>query len=86
MVRFIDDHRQAYGVEPICRVLPIAPSTYFRHKLLERDLSRLYPMILQAWDTFPSCLARSRIPTLVLMIFCSVVITPPPATVRSHLN
>jgi transposase InsO family protein len=40
MVRFIDDHRQAYGVEPICRVLPIAPSTYFRHKLLERDLSR----------------------------------------------
>jgi hypothetical protein len=29
MVRFIDDHRNMYGVEPICRVLPIAPSTYF---------------------------------------------------------
>jgi putative transposase len=40
MVRFIDDHRTTYGVEPICRVLPIAPSTYFRHKLLERDPSR----------------------------------------------
>ena len=40
MVAFIDDHRQAYGVEPICRVLPIAPSTYFRHKLLQRDPSR----------------------------------------------
>ena len=28
MIAFIDDHRQVYGVEPICRVLPIAPSTY----------------------------------------------------------
>ena len=25
MIAFIDDHRQAYGVEPVCRVLPIAP-------------------------------------------------------------
>jgi transposase InsO family protein len=40
MVRFIDDHRRAYGVEPICRMLPIAPSTYFRHKHLERDPSQ----------------------------------------------
>ena len=28
MNAFIDDHRDTYGVEPICRVLPIAPSTY----------------------------------------------------------
>ena len=28
MIAFIDDHREAYGVEPICRALPIAPSTY----------------------------------------------------------
>jgi putative transposase len=28
MIAFIDQHRSAYGVEPICRVLPIAPSTY----------------------------------------------------------
>ena len=40
MVAFIDDHRKVYGVEPICRVLPIAPSTYFRYKVLERDPSR----------------------------------------------
>jgi putative transposase len=40
MVRFIDDHRTMYGVEPICQVLPIAPSTYFRYKALERDPSR----------------------------------------------
>jgi len=31
MIAFIDDHRDAYGVEPICRVLPIAPSTYHEH-------------------------------------------------------
>ena len=32
MVAFIDQHRDACGVESICAVLPIAPSTYFRHK------------------------------------------------------
>jgi putative transposase len=31
MIKFIDDHRDVYGVEPICRVLPIAPSTYYAH-------------------------------------------------------
>jgi len=40
MVAFIDDHRKTYGVEPICRVLPIAPSTYFRHKAQHTDPSR----------------------------------------------
>ena len=28
MTSFIDEHREEFGVEPICRVLPIAPSTY----------------------------------------------------------
>jgi putative transposase len=31
MIAFIDDYRGAYGVEPICKVLPIAPSTYHAH-------------------------------------------------------
>ena len=31
MIAFIDDHRGVHGVEPICRVLPIAPSTYHSH-------------------------------------------------------
>jgi hypothetical protein len=31
MIAFIDNHREAYGVEPICRVLKIAPSTYHAH-------------------------------------------------------
>ena len=28
---FIGAHRKEYGVEPICRVLPMAPSTYYEH-------------------------------------------------------
>jgi putative transposase len=31
MKAFIDEHREVYGVEPICRVLLIAPSTYYEH-------------------------------------------------------
>jgi hypothetical protein len=41
MIAFIDDHRGAYGVEPICRVLPIAPSTYHAHVAKRVDPSRL---------------------------------------------
>jgi transposase InsO family protein len=37
MVTFIDHHRDAYGVEPICAVLPIAPSTYFLRKAQQQD-------------------------------------------------
>lgn len=40
MVRFIDEHREGYGVEPICGVLPIAPSTYYHHKAQEADPTR----------------------------------------------
>src|SRR6266851_1183375 len=32
MVSFIGEHRSEYGVEPICNVLPIAPSTYYEHE------------------------------------------------------
>ena len=41
MIAFIDDHRKAYGVEPICRVLPIAPSTYFERVAQRQDPMRL---------------------------------------------
>jgi transposase InsO family protein len=36
MIVFIDDHRGAYGVEPICRVLKIAPSSYHAHAARRR--------------------------------------------------
>ena len=32
MTAFIDEHRGVYGVEPICRLLQIAPSTYYDHR------------------------------------------------------
>ncbi|WP_271188255.1 MULTISPECIES: IS3 family transposase [Alphaproteobacteria] len=41
MTDFIDEHREAHGVEPICRVLPIAPSTYREHAARRRDPDRL---------------------------------------------
>ena len=43
MIAFIDDHREAHGVEPICRVLPIAPSTYRVHAARRRDPARRPP-------------------------------------------
>ena len=60
MVRFIDAHRESLGVEPICAVLPIAPSMYYEQKARERDPSRvpvrvqrddvLKPEIMRVWQ------------------------------------
>jgi len=41
MIAFVDNQRAVYGVEPICRVLPIAPSTYHEHAARRADPSRL---------------------------------------------
>ena len=41
MIAFIDDQRAVHGVEPICKVLPIAPSTYHAHEAQRRDPLRL---------------------------------------------
>ena len=37
MRAFIDQHRNAFGVEPICKVLQVAPSGYWRHIARRRD-------------------------------------------------
>ena len=60
MVSFIDEHRREYGVEPICRNLPIAQSTYYERKAVERDPDRastrskreeeLAPEIRRIWE------------------------------------
>ena len=60
MVRYIDDHKDRYGVEPICRTLPIAPSTYYEEKAREQDPDRrparyhrdeaLKPEITRVWN------------------------------------
>jgi len=41
MIAFIDEHRARHGVEPICRVLPIAPSTYQAHAARRADPGKL---------------------------------------------
>ena len=60
MVSFIDAHRETYGVEPICKVLPIAPSTYHEQKARQVNPDRLparakrdallRPEIQRVWD------------------------------------
>ena len=60
MVAFIDAHRETYGVEPICAVLPIAPSTYYEQKARQADPlrqparvqreARLRPEIQRVWQ------------------------------------
>ena len=37
MTAFIDEHREVYGVEPICRVLRIAPSAYYARLACRAD-------------------------------------------------
>jgi transposase InsO family protein len=61
MGAFIDEHRDTYGVEPICAQLPIAPSTYYAWRAQQQDPSRssartqrdaeLQPQIQRVWDT-----------------------------------
>ena len=60
MNTFINEHRDEYGVEPICAELPIAPSTYYEHKRCEREPARrsarshrdveLRPEIRRVWE------------------------------------
>ena len=60
MKAFIDDHRGVHGVEPICRVLPIAPSTYRAHAACVADPATasarvrrdgaLRPEIARVWE------------------------------------
>ena len=54
MVTFIDEHREEFGVEPICAELPIAPSTYYAakgrppSKRARRD-AELMPRLVALW-------------------------------------
>jgi transposase InsO family protein len=60
MVSFIDEHRGSCGVEPICAVLPIAPSTYYERKAQRANPERLSarakrdqelrPQIRRVWE------------------------------------
>jgi putative transposase len=41
MIAFVDSNKAKYGVEPICKCLPIAPETYYEEKRRQRDITRL---------------------------------------------
>jgi putative transposase len=47
MIAFIDDHRGTYRVEPICRELPIAPSTYHAHVARRADPTKASARVRQ---------------------------------------
>jgi transposase InsO family protein len=47
MVRFIDEHRGKFGVEPICNVLPIAPSVYYEQRARQQCPERRPPRVRQ---------------------------------------
>ena len=51
LVPFIDQHRAVLGVEPICKQLPIAPSTYYEHKARASDPARVPARV--KWDRAP---------------------------------
>ncbi len=60
MIGFIRDHRGQHGVEPVCRVLQIAPSTFYDHQVIARDPDQapdrakrdeeLRPELLRVWQ------------------------------------
>ena len=60
MIAFIKEHRAIFGVEPVCRVLQIAPSTFYAHLAIERDPdlasdrakrdAQLRPAMKQVWE------------------------------------
>jgi transposase InsO family protein len=47
MVRFIDEHRGKFGVEPICDVLPIAPSVYYEQRARQQCPEQRPPRVRQ---------------------------------------
>ncbi|WP_420935495.1 IS3 family transposase [Alteromonas sp. A081] len=65
IVQFIDKHRALHGVEPICRVLRTAPSTYYRCKAMEAAPAQgcqryhmdeaLKPEIMRVWQESRQC-------------------------------
>ena len=60
MRAFVDEHRENFGVEPICKVLQVAPSGYRKHAARRRDPSRrcrralrderLIPQVERVWQ------------------------------------
>lgn len=62
MIAFIKEHREVCGVEPICRVLQIAPSASYAHLAVENDPDKasdrakrdaeLRSELMRVWETY----------------------------------
>ena len=58
MTAFIDEHREVYGVEPICRALPIAPSPCYTHGARKADPER---SPFRSWCDDAGCVEVRRV-------------------------
>jgi putative transposase len=58
MTAFVAEHRDRYGIEPICKVLQIAPSTYYTHAARKADPER---RPLRAWRDDALCVEVRRV-------------------------
>jgi putative transposase len=65
MIAFIGDKRAVHGVEPICKVLPIAPATYHTHEAQRRDPLRLSARA--CWDLA----VRVEVPRVAMSLIVS---------------
>jgi len=68
MITFIEGHREVFGVGPICRVLGIAPSTFYVHKAVERDPERAQLAVWRIIPVIVSTMHRTSIPRDSLVI------------------
>ncbi len=62
MVDFVEANRDEYGVEPICDVLPIAPSTYYEHhaRRVDSETPRVQPSALHTHERRTAAPRASR--------------------------
>lgn len=68
MVSFIDDQREAYGVEPIGSQRPIAPSAFYDHQVKQRDPERRFD---RAWHDNALCVNADIRVKIVILLCCS---------------
>src|SRR5690606_28030354 len=90
MVAYIDQHKDRFGVEPICAVLPIAPSTYHEQKAREREPElrpqrakrddALKPEVQRVWDECSGTADHRAKATSSLAHWVSLTFRRPPDT------
>jgi hypothetical protein len=83
MVSFVDEHRGVYGVEPICEVLPIAPSVYYEQKARQADPGRRPARARRVFGVDALRCPRCARPMVVLALISDL---PVVARILTHLG